>query len=284
MGSKRPIGSGTTRPEEKAAQPNRPISTDAYDKLFVYLPAGLTALTAAMGAVGGLTGGIPRMLRNDPVQARWTLALVVASVGLALLAQLLHGVGDAPGGREEQHQHGRLRGAWRWTSRRSNLKTLLVSMSILLFTGSLAFGTVMAVASASTTDRPSLSAELSRASDGHWVLKGTAGASGLKASDALAVYVYAYPVDEDEDQVRLLKMRAGSNADGVASHSFTVPLPTDRPYRSFVVTASVTWMRYCDGTPIYVSAKLNASPRDDLDDDEADITTSCMVLLPPPSR
>src|SRR5688500_12522430 len=55
--------------------------------LLDYLPAALAVITGLLGAVGGLTGGIARMLRNNPGAALATLFAGVAAIILALAAQ-----------------------------------------------------------------------------------------------------------------------------------------------------------------------------------------------------
>lgn len=48
--------------------------------------AGFAVLTGAAGVVGGLTGGLARLARNDPSRIYWALGFALVAVGLALVA------------------------------------------------------------------------------------------------------------------------------------------------------------------------------------------------------
>ncbi|MFE3998076.1 hypothetical protein ACFX43_04655 [Nocardioides sp. YIM B13467] len=225
-------------------------------KLITFLPAGLVVLTTALTAVGGLTGGIARMFRNSSTLAVVVLLVMLLAVLCALLAQLTKG--------------------WK-----AGLTRGLLVAGVLLFVLSLGGGMYMAVDTAKNTDRPNLSAGLTKAEDGQWTLEGTASASGLKASGSLLVYIYAYPTGDDVVRTKLSSAHTGPNAEGVATATFNVPLPSDQEYVSYVVTAAVgDEARFCEGEPIQVSAKLN----------EVDVpgkrdygeNNACVVLRPPP--
>lgn len=225
-------------------------------KVLATLPAGLAALTTALAAVGGLTGGIARMFRNNATLAVVVLLLMIGAVLLALLAQLI----------QEQ---------WTWLARG------FVAAGILCFVASLAGGMWMAVDTAQETDRPNLSAELDQGDDGQWFLKGTASTSGLEASGSLQVYLYAYSSGDGSVRTKLASASVGPNAEGVATQSFNIPIPDDRDYVSLVATAAVgEEARFCNGTPIQISAKLNEETVT-VEEDEGN--NACVVLRPPPA-
>lgn len=227
------------------------------EKVVAMLPAGLAALTTALAAVGGLTGGIARMFRNNPDLAIGVLLLMVGAVLVALVAQFIVG--------------------WHASGARA-----LVALGILCFVTSLAGGMWMAVDTAKETDRPNLSAELTKTSDGRWTIKGTASASGLRASGSLQVYLYGYPASDSGARTKLASASAGPNAEGIATQAFNVPLPVDQEYVSFVVTAAVgEEARFCDGAPIQISARLNEVGVPVAEQDAGN--SACVVLRPPPT-
>lgn len=221
-------------------------------KLLEYLPTSLAVLTASLGAIGGLTGGIARMFRNNPDLALLTLSLAIAAILAALLAQF-----------------------WHRNTRRSSI---LVAAAILLFVGSVALGSYLAVDTARVTDRPSLTARLTQTPTAGWAIEGTAGASGLAAGGSLQLFIYAIP-ENAEKRSKLLFVTAGPNAEGVASQTFSVPLPTDMSYRSIVVTAALgDQPRWCDGTALVLTAGLKVTTPDD----PVDGKNACVIVKPPP--
>src|SRR5688572_16792549 len=121
------------------------------EKVLELLPTGLTILTTALAAVGGLTGGLAPTVRNDPDAASRVFVVIVLAVGLALVAQFM-----GPGVR------------LRWVS------VSLVLGSIALFSVALGDALLMAVHTANVTDRPSLNAELEQSTDGLWFVRGDA--------------------------------------------------------------------------------------------------------------
>jgi hypothetical protein len=224
------------------------------EKVLELLPTGLTILTTALAAVGGLTGGIARMFRNNPDTASRVFVAIVLAIGLALVAQFI-----GPGLR------------FRWVS------VSLVLASIALFSVALGDALLMAVHTANVTDRPSLNAELEQSADGLWFIRGDASASGLTADGSLQVYVYAYPANGTV-RTQLLQVTAGPDGDGVATQEFAVPAPSGAEYQSIVLTAAVgEKVRYCDGKPLQVGAKFTEN---NVAEDEGN--NSCMVLRPPP--
>lgn len=221
------------------------------DKLLEFLPTSLAVVTGALTAVGGLTGGIARMFRNNPTMALVTLLLAVAAILLALFARF--------------HQDPRS-------------ANRLLAAAMIAFAISLSASMYLAVDTAKVTDRPSLSAELTQTGAGDWTLEGSASASGLKASGSMQVYIYAIPRGDDEPRTQLFFVTAGPTSDGVAVQKFSVPVPTSRSYRSFVVTAALgDEVRYCDGTPLKVSAGLKS---DKLEDREIG-RNACLTVRPP---
>jgi hypothetical protein len=237
---------------ETQKQDGEPTTDSSRDKLVEYLPTALTAVTTALAAIGGLTGGIARMLRNNPALSLITLLAAVAAILAALLAQY-------------------------WRGRPRVFRTLIIA-SIALFIGAVALGCWLAVDTVGERDRPGLTAKLTQNDAGAWSIEGTAAASGLAARDSLQVFIYAIPPNETQPRPKLYFVTAGPNADGTASQTFSVPLPDKRNVRSIVVTAAVgDYPRWCDGTALDVSAGLNVSSQDE----PVEGKNACIVVLPP---
>lgn len=94
----------------------------------------------------------------------------------------------------------------------------------------------------------------------------------------MQVYIYAIPEDVDVPRTQLFFVTAGPNADGTVEQDFSIPVP-DGNYQSFVVTAALgDEVRYCDGTPLRVTAGLNVDTLED-----RDIGRNACVTLRPPS-
>jgi len=234
-------------------QDKQPSADPGNDKLLDNLPTSLAVLTTALAAFGGLTGGIARMLRNNPVWSLITLLTAVGAVLTALLAQYWRAA----------HPH-RSRG--------------LIVTSILLFVGAVSFGCWLAVDTAGKRDRPGLTAKLSQSNTGAWSIEGTAAASGLAARDSVRLFIYAIPRNDAKTRTKLYFVTAGPNAEGVASQTFSVPLPKGRAYRSIVVTAAVgAHPRWCDGTAIEINAGLDVSAQKEA----VEGTNACIVVQPP---
>jgi hypothetical protein len=223
------------------------------NRLLEVLPASLAVMVALLGAVGGVTGGISRMVRNNPELALATLVLAIVAVLFAVLSLLPHRLIWAAG--------------------------VLVPLSLVAFALSLGTGVWLAVDTTNEADRPSLAVKVVQTRAGVWTLRGTAAASGLPADGSMQIYVYALPEDEDESRSQLFYVTAGPDAAGVARQAFRLPLPDDRAYRSFVVTAALgDKVRYCDGTPLSIGAGLDPTTLDNGDGQNA-----CLSVMPPTS-
>jgi hypothetical protein len=244
------------------------------------LAVGLATVTTALGAVGGLTGGIARMFRNHGADAKLSFALVLIGVAVAVVAWGVSGL----------LSEGQL-----W-------------ISILLIIGSaaaFAVGTYLAVGlmvdTASIEDRPALSAKITANDEGIWIIEGVAATTGLRASEQMQVYVYSIPSDvsvcntagtdaaatSGPDEFvcgrRLMFVSAGPNGEGVATREFTVPLPSDDQISAFVVTANLGDIpRNCEGVAIKVQANPGVTNPPSVPTASDRVDTACMTFAPPP--
>ena len=132
-----------------------------------WLGGGLVLFTASLGAVGGLTGGIARMFRNNSLPGiSVAIGLVLLAVALAVTARL-------------------------WPLNPLKVTALAVSM-VLFVAGTIAALDLM-VKSSHTRDRPELEVQLSSEKESEWVMKVQSSSSGLDADDQLLVLVYGQP-------------------------------------------------------------------------------------------
>lgn len=229
------------------------------DKVLAFLPTGLTVLVSTLAIVGGLTGGIARMFRNNAELASGSFIAVTIAIGCALAGYLLSAM---------QHTYP---------------ARIAAAVGIGLFVIGLAGGLFTAVATAGIEDRPRLSASFT-IEDDQWLVEGSVSASGFRATETIHTYVYAYMRSRDPGRspkrINLLRASAGPDAEGVAQQDFVVPVPTDQEIVSLVVTASVDGERFCDGRPVSVSALFNETQPKFRDAG----SNACVVLRPPGSR
>ncbi|HEY2947452.1 MAG TPA: hypothetical protein VGJ53_03495 [Micromonosporaceae bacterium] len=253
-----------------------------------WLSGGLVLLTASLGAVGGLTGGIARMFRNsDPWQIQLGLGLVLLGVLCAVISGIPHNKPAA---------------------------IILLSASIVLFGFGTYWSLSLMVATSRVQDRPALSAQLAFSDESGWVLKVQSSSSGLDADDQLQVLVYAQPKRgtrpaatpptpartptrpapqvtrtpaHNLDGDRLLFTQAGANIDGIASQNIEVPIPVDRGYDTIIVTAVLgNFPRDCEGRTVNVrdNTELLVPPEVTGTDGvpvEKNGTLSCVTLAAP---
>lgn len=251
-----------------APQENVPsTASKSQFNLLDYLPTTLTVLTGTLGAVGGLTGGIARMFRNEQGLATVILVLAVLSIFLAFASQATRpdklAIPTTP---------------WQRFVKFIRLSVVLLVLAITCSLFSLVGGVSLAVQVASLADRPSLGAEFVQLSDGQWAIEGEASSSGLEAESSMVVYLYAIRSNGKSNQMYLA--RAGPNADGVASQSFSLPLPKKGSYTAVVATANIGNLpRLCDGTALRRSGDPR-SVRRALDPDAA-VEHSCVSLTFP---
>jgi hypothetical protein len=135
----------------------------------------------------------------------------------------------------------------------------VMKLSIGTFVLALFVGLLTLVGSVSEQDRPSISAKLTQTAGGLWQLEGTATATGMTNHGTLQISIFAYQRAKlSEPAKKLFFVRAGANADGIASHSFTVPLPSHKRFISYAISASLGTLPVpCHGTVL----KNNTDPQ-----------------------
>jgi hypothetical protein len=237
---------------------DNPPADSATANIATYLAGGLVAVTTLLTTLGGLTGGLARMIRNNQHDAKAVFLVAFAAVVLALVAQVASKANGM---------------VW--------LKLAVLAVSTILFSVSTIWGIGLAVDNSTIEDRPSLSAQLVSTDAGLWAIKGSASTSGLRADERMQVLVYAY---SEEDGVfapaRLFYAAAGPNADGVATETFEVPVPA-RAFDAFAVTANIGDLpRDCRGNAYQAVNDPTALTLSR--DFESAIQNSCLTFTPPP--
>jgi hypothetical protein len=258
----RPVHVEVTTTPTKSDKPAEEKADRTFSGLAAWLAGGFVVLTGLLTAVGSYTGGVARMVRNDPTEA----ILVFVGVFVAVVLGVVAGEVAKAGAGEKW-------GAHLW----------LMLAGLIVFFVSLVVALRIAVESSAREDRPSLNAQLVASDLRMWSVKGTAGTSGLRTDERLQVLVYGVLPDSD-DAIRLFFSTAGPNSDGVASESFEVPLPTDVDFEAIVVTANTGNLpRDCSGGRAFYAESnvvdLTVAPPDKF---EKEWQNACVTLAPPP--
>jgi hypothetical protein len=281
---------------------------DGTERAATALGGGLALLTASLGAIGGLTGGIARMFRNS---STLLILIALAAVLGAVLFAILSGL-----------------------PKRRTTSVLLLAVSTALFGCGVYEAMSLMVSASRVQDRPTLSAQLVNSQATRWILKIQVSSSGLQATDQLLVLVYAQPkrsittttrpptqaatptrsttaaptsasntpltsspstpngrasriAAAHLDGDRLLFAQVGPNVDGVASESIELPISANRGYNSIIVTAVVAeFPRDCEGFTVNVrdNTELLVPPQV-LDENGRPLqrngTLSCVTLAAP---
>jgi hypothetical protein len=246
-----------------------------------WLTGGFALLTGVLAIVGTYTGGIGRILRNDPWLFIASVFGVIIAVILGLWAGELtkkpdqqHAGGDGRKGTDaEQPRPG---GRRSWQALGAGIIIFLVSILVAMY---------IAAVSASTPDRPTLSAHLVASGERGWSVKGTAAATGLKTDGQLQLLVYAIP-QQDQTPLPLIYTVTGPNSDGVASTSFEAPLPEGEWTQIIVTANSGIYPRTCMGQAIYKSPRDRRltdtmSPEERTRLDRRLGQAACITLAPP---
>lgn len=246
------------KPKTSAPKPADANQDPAFLGLAQWLSGGFVLLTGLLTAVGSYTGGVARILRNDPSQLLQSLVGVFIAVILGVVA------GEVARARPDAKA----------------LKSVLLIAGVASFLASMYWAISAAADSSSLKDRPSLSAQLVANDRGVWSVKGTAATSGLKSDDRLQVLVYALPAGGD-DPVRIFFVTTGPNSDGVVSENFETPIP-DGKFDVIVVTANTgTLPRDCAGNRAFFVQSDPVRLKEATQFVE-EWQNACLTLAPPP--
>jgi hypothetical protein len=212
---------------------------DALNQLSKILLAVVPALTVALAAVGGATGGLARMFRDQTGAAQASIALIFLAFALAGLARLPASAAGSSAGRARR---GRQRSL-----------ILLASGLVLVIGIALAFNAqivVMGHGQAPVVTGTIMPTSSGDSLDAHVV------ASGVKSSDRIVVLAFESS-DENGDihssKVPLYYSKSGPDPDGKVDVHVTAQVPSSslQAYPYLFVTAVLgEQQRDCDGVLI----------------------------------
>jgi hypothetical protein len=213
---------------------------DALNQLSKVLLAVVPALTVALAAVGGATGGLARMFRDQTGAAQGSIALIFLAFALAGLARL---PAIAPGS-----SAGRM-------FRRQRLRALILLASGLVLVIGIAWAFNAQISVMGHGQAPVVSGTITPTSSGD-SLDAHVIASGVKSSNRIVVFAFESS-DEHGDihsaKVPLYYSKSGPDPDGKVDVHVTAQAPSSNletyPYL-FVTAVLGEQQRDCDGAPV----------------------------------
>ena len=175
----------------------------------------IPAFVAALAAIGGATGGLARLLRDETRVAVAAMGLILLSVALAALARAVSTTPGPPGSSP------------RLVVRPGVKAVLLLGSGILLFTG-LFIAVTAQIGVMGTSQAPQIAGSVERSGD-DVVVRGVVQASGVRSVDRITIY--SYQTDDDAESANmpaLYQSSSGPDANGVVN----VPLQAARAHRA----------------------------------------------------
>jgi hypothetical protein len=201
----------------------------------------IPAFIAALAAIGGATGGLARLLRDQTGVAVVAMGLVLLSLAFAALAR---GVstsrtpgpsGVAPG----------------LVVRPAVKAALLFGSGLLLFTG-LFIAVTAQIGVMGTSQAPQISGSVAyRGRD--VVVSGEIKASGVRSVDRITIYSYQTNDDADStDKPQLYQSSSGPDANGAVDVPLQLVVHNGPDWPQLVVITAVLGeeKRTCDGRPV----------------------------------
>jgi hypothetical protein len=268
------------------------------------IAGGFAVISGAVTVIGGFTGAVPRLIRNDSAAFWWAIALSLIAVGLSLVGSQVGNrharpiPATPPAGETPDQVKTRLTNdktalaEWRaelninsknpikeWF-RSINTRGLFVSLGFLAFIASAA---VMIMGLQSTLikiDQPQISTSWKDISAGvSPIAQVEVAIDGVATDDTLIVTVH--PGEKlTSDNVKgvvtnysIYQAKVGANLDGSAKMNFEVQVP--QGYGSLQIVASLNQVRDCAGN---IEAAI--SPPDAAVDAQPNVTASTTALQP----
>lgn len=235
-----PVRSEPPEPSSQPAQDLRQAEVENLDRLSKVLMAVIPALVAALAVVGGATGGLARMFRDDSVAARSAVGLIFLSFALAACTRRSPTVGRSGAGTVD-----RLAGT------RAGL--LMVSGVVLVAGIAWAFETQIAVMG--NGQAPVVTGTLTPTPTGD-SLDGHVEATGVKSTSRIVVFAFESSDgngDSRSRKVPLYYSRTGPDPNGRVDVHVVAQVPASdlHAYPYLFVTAVLgEEQRDCDGALI----------------------------------
>ncbi len=221
------------------------------------IAGGFAVFTTTATAVGGLTGGVARLVGNHETYVWFIVAFTLAAIGSAVWASQLP-TKKPPAGLDDEEKK---EAAWKARRRAGIQKVWLTVLSFVLF-GSAVVTTVSGLAeSVTVTDRPRIAGTWKQYGSGDEtisVLTVSIKLSGMRTANTLFVQVFpGAAIREGEtagvvSDVPVYQSQPGAGVDGDADLTFDVPVPTG--WAALQVVASLDRPVTCEGrTPSHQS-------------------------------
>jgi hypothetical protein len=225
-------------PAAEGAEPDDPFAAaEGLNRLAKIVLAAVPALTVALTAVGGATGGLARLFRDETGAARGSIALIFVSFALAAVAART-GAGTGVLGSP--------------TRRRLRLRAALLMISTAAFVGGVAWAFDAQISVMGRGQAPLVTGAVTPAASGA-TLDARVTATGVRSSNRIVVYAFESS-DEHGDvnsrKVPLYYSKSGPDADGRVDLRVLADAPSsdlqEFPY-VFVTAVLGEERRDCDG-------------------------------------
>jgi hypothetical protein len=253
-------------PEDKPADGTRPPID-----VTRLIAAGFAVVSGAAALVGGFTGAIPRLLRNEPDYFLLAIAFALLAVGLTLGASVLdkehlnikiprfpkREVVTDPNGepvkKEGNPNKDKKRLKWRFRQWTWPWRLALTIAAFVVFCGAAGILIYGFSNSLQRSDQPRISITWKTTSGQQPIASVSVSLDGVKISDT--VYVFVFPgtklvqgpsnVAGTIADFPIYRAQSGANQDGVADVSFDVQLPAG--YAALQIVASLNEPTTCSG-------------------------------------
>jgi hypothetical protein len=228
------------RPPEQPPPPQEPPDQNSSTgpDLFKLIAGGFAVLSGASALVGGFTGAIPRLLRNDYFWFDVAVGSALLAVGVVLIASVL----KRPGDKDRPVAKGKVG------------LTLLGFAAFALATGVLIWGLQ---SSLQHSDQPRIGVSWKITKGEQPVATVSVKIDGLKVDDTLFIYVYpgtriqthslsTEPPSGELSAFPLYRSQSGGDQDGNADTTFDVQVPAG--YAALQIVASLNGPANCSGS------------------------------------
>jgi hypothetical protein len=251
--------------EEATADPRPFVSEDStvlVNRLAQLALGLIPVLVASLAAIGGATGGLSRLFRDQNRTASVAVGLVLLSVVLAALSRGLGATAAGTTAAAVRRSPSRMRTAG---------KALLLFLSVAALFVGIFLAVNAQIRVMGTSQAPEIAGNVRRDAD-EYVFEGDVKASGVTSNRRITIF--AYQTDNDADTLNkpvLLQSSSGPNADGLVDVPLRIPMHSDSQNHLLVVTAVLgEHQRDCDGRLV-----------DDQNEEPDTQTVACLVLRLP---
>ena len=259
------------------------------------IATGFAAISASVTLVGGFTGAVPRILRNNEYYFLWAIGLSILATALTFAASQIYLIPrpapssppttpeTLPGAEARLAKDKAILAKWRKENHDGFVgRTILVVAGFIAFTASATVMILGLTQSLIQIDQPQISFSWKDAKeDVRPIAKVKVQLDGAQTKDTLIVNVHpgerleglSYAVDKGiVPNAVLYHASVGANLDGVAEMEFEVQVPEN--YGSLQIMASLNQPRNCTGEVLKIDdvVEPTGDPSEDF---------SCVVVRAP---